>query len=55
MAETAENLADKYGLTRKEVDEYAYTSQQRAQQAWKDGVFEPEVIPVPVKNPRTGR
>jgi acetyl-CoA acyltransferase 2 len=53
MAETAENLADKYGLTRREVDEYAYLSQQRAQQAWNDGVFGPEVIPVPVKNPKT--
>jgi acetyl-CoA acyltransferase 2 len=53
MAETAENLADKYGLTRQEVDEYAYTSQQRAHQAWADGVFGPEVIPVSVKNPRT--
>jgi acetyl-CoA acetyltransferase family protein len=53
MAETAENLADKYGLTRLEVDEYAYLSQQRAQQAWNDGVFGPEVIPVPVKNPKT--
>jgi len=53
MAETAENLADKYGLTREEVDEYAYTSQQRAHQAWQDGVFAPEVIPVPVKHPKT--
>jgi acetyl-CoA acetyltransferase family protein len=53
MAETAENLADKYGLTRQEVDEYAYTSQQRARQAWNDGVFEPEVIPVPVKSPKS--
>ena len=53
MAETAENLADKYALTRLEVDEYAYVSQQRAQQAWNDGVFGPEVIPVPVKNPKT--
>jgi acetyl-CoA acyltransferase 2 len=53
MAETAENLADKYQLTRQEVDEYALTSQQRAWQAWQDGVFGPEVIPVPVKNPKT--
>jgi len=53
MAETAENLADKYHLTRQEVDEYALTSQQRAVRAWQDGVFAPEVIPVPVKNPKT--
>ena len=48
MAETAENLADKYKLTRQEVDEYAYTSQQRAKQAWDACVFEQEVIPVPI-------
>lgn len=53
MAETAENLADKYQLTRQEVDEYAYTSQQRAKKAWDDCVFDPEVIPVPVRDPRT--
>jgi acetyl-CoA acetyltransferase family protein len=53
MAETAEALAEKYGLTRREVDEYALTSQQRAKQAWDDCVFELEVIPVPVKNPKT--
>jgi acetyl-CoA acyltransferase 2 len=53
MAQTAENLADKYQLTRREVDEYALLSQQRAKKAWDDCVFEHEVIPVPVKNPRT--
>ncbi len=53
MAETAENLADKYKLTRREVDEYALLSQQRAKRAWDEGVFAPEVIPVPVKNPKT--
>jgi len=53
MAETAENLADKYELTREEVDEYAYTSQQRAKKAWDDCVFEHEVVPVPIKNRKT--
>ena len=53
MAETAEALADKYGLTRREVDEYALLSQQRAKKAWDDCVFEPEVIPVQIKNPKT--
>lgn len=54
MAETAENLAEKYRLTREEVDEYALASQQRAKQAWDDCVFEQEVVPVPVKNRKTG-
>jgi acetyl-CoA acyltransferase 2 len=53
MAETAENLAEKYKLTRREVDEYALASQQRAKQAWDDGVFDLEVIPVPIRNPKT--
>jgi len=49
MAETAESLAEKYRLTRREVDEVALASQQRAKQAWDACVFENEVIPVPVK------
>jgi acetyl-CoA acyltransferase 2 len=53
MAETAENLADKYQLTRREVDEYALLSQQRAKRAWDEGVLTPEVIPVPIKHPKT--
>ena len=53
MAETAENLAEKYKLEREEVDEVALRSQLRAKKAWDDCVFEDEVIPVPVKNPKT--
>src|SRR5690349_4025954 len=49
MAETAENLAEKYKLGRKEVDEVALGSQQRAKKAWDDCVFTDEVIGVPVK------
>lgn len=49
MAETAENLAEKYKLGRKEVDEVALGSQQRAKQAWDAGVFKDEVVPVSIK------
>jgi len=49
MAETAENLADKYKLTRTEVDEVALGSQRRAKQAWDDCVFQDEVIGVPIQ------
>src|SRR5206468_6152510 len=42
MAETAENLAQRYNLTRKEADEVALASQQRAKQAWADCVFQDE-------------
>src|SRR5256714_8580504 len=49
MAETAESLAQKYKLTRKEVDEVAVGSQQRAKRAWDACVFQDEVIPVTVR------
>ena len=49
MAETAENLAEQYKLSRKEVDEVALGSQQRAKQGWADGAFKDEIVPVPIK------
>jgi acetyl-CoA acyltransferase 2 len=49
MAETAEALAEKYKLTRKEVDEVAVASQQRAKQAWDACAFQDEVVPVTIK------
>ena len=53
MAETAENLAEKYELDRMAVDEVALRSQQRAAKAWEDCVFESEVVAVPIKNRKT--
>ena len=53
MAETAENLADHYRITRAEVDAYAERSQQLAKRAWDDDVFADEVVAIPVKNPKT--
>lgn len=53
MAETAENLADQYKLSRAEVDEYALRSQQAAKAAWDAGVFEDEVVAWPVKDRKT--
>jgi acetyl-CoA acyltransferase 2 len=49
MAETAESLAEKYKLTRKEVDEVAVGSQKRAKQAWDACAFQDEVVPVTIK------
>jgi acetyl-CoA acyltransferase 2 len=49
MAETAESLAEKYKLTRTEVDEVAVSSQKRAKQAWDACAFQDEVVPVKVK------
>src|SRR5437899_1935622 len=49
MAETAESLAEKYKHTRKEVDEVAVASQQRAKRAWDACAFQDEVVPVTIK------
>jgi acetyl-CoA acetyltransferase family protein len=52
MAETAENLADQYRLTRAAVDEVALASQQRAKRAWDACVYQDEVVPVTLKGKR---
>ena len=49
MANTAENLAEQYEITRDDVDAYALQSQQRTALAQKNGYFEAEIIPVEVK------
>jgi acetyl-CoA acetyltransferase family protein len=49
MAQTAEKLADKYGITREESDMVAFRSQQRAKDAWDNGRMATEVAPIPVK------
>ena len=48
MGETAENVADKYDITREEMDRYAVQSHMRAVLAGKDGIFAREIIPVPL-------
>ena len=48
MGMTAENLADKYGITREEQDEFAYTSHVRAVSAIDEGRFAEEIVPVSV-------
>jgi len=53
MAETAENLATKYGITRQAVDCYAVRSQAAALAAWSSGAFSDEVVPVPIQNRKT--
>ena len=46
--ETAENLVSDYKITREESDQWAVRSHQRATAAWRDGLFDAEVVPVPV-------
>ena len=48
MAITAENLAAKYNISRDEVDDYAFTSQQRTKAAWDAGRMKDEVVVVEV-------
>ena len=46
MGETAENLAERYAVTREEQDAFALQSQRRAAAAWDAGRFADEVVPV---------
>jgi len=48
MGITAENLAQQYGLTRQMQDEFAARSQQKAEQAIKDGRFNDEIVRVSI-------
>jgi acetyl-CoA acetyltransferase family protein len=50
MAITAENLAEKYGLTREELDAYALRSQQAARRAQQAGFLAEEIVPVTIKD-----
>lgn len=46
MGITAENVAEKYNITREEQDQFAFTSQLRAEQAIKSGRFKDEIVPI---------
>ncbi|MEA2934393.1 MAG: acetyl-CoA C-acetyltransferase [Variibacter sp.] len=49
MGSTAENVAQKYQITRQQQDEFAVSSQQKAEAAQKSGRFKDEIAPVTVK------
>ena len=48
MGTTAENVAAKYGISRREQDEFAANSQQKAEAAQKSGRFKDEIVPVEI-------
>ncbi|CAM3986368.1 acetyl-CoA acetyltransferase [Kerstersia gyiorum] len=48
MGITAENLVERYGLTREELDQFSYESQQKAGAAIKAGRFKDEIAPVEI-------
>ena len=48
MGMTSENIAEKYGITREEQDQFALESNNRALAAIKDGIFKEEIVPVEI-------
>ena len=48
MGVTAENVAEQFGITREQQDEFAADSQQKAAKAIDDGIFREEIVPVEV-------
>jgi acetyl-CoA C-acetyltransferase len=50
MGETAELLADRYGISRQAQDEFALDSHHRAVAAWEEGAFTAEVVPVEARD-----
>ena len=48
MGMTAENVAEQWGITREELDEFSVISQQRAEKAVDSGVFDEEIVPVTI-------
>lgn len=48
LGETADNVADRYGVSREDQDRFALASQQKAAAAMAAGRFDAEIVPVPV-------
>jgi len=48
MGVTAENIVEKYGISREEQDEFAAASQQKAAAAMDAGYFKSQIVPIPV-------
>jgi len=52
MGQTAENVAEKYGITREEQDAFAAASQKKTEQSIKEGKFKEEIVPLKLKQPK---
>jgi len=52
MGETAELLAERYGISRREQDAFALESHRKAVAAWESGAFAEEVVPLQVPGPK---
>ncbi|MFC1893005.1 thiolase family protein [Chloroflexota bacterium] len=55
MGITSENIAERYGISRQEQDEFALMSNQRALAATSDGTFKEEIVPVEVRQKKETR
>lgn len=55
MGETAENVAEKYGITREEQDEFAVNSHRKAIAAQKEGRFKSQIVPVELPAKKKGQ
>ncbi len=54
LGETAENIAEQFGVTREAQDRFALQSQQRAAEAMRSGRFDDEIVPVSIPSTRGG-
>jgi acetyl-CoA C-acetyltransferase len=54
MGNTGENVAEKYGITREEQDEFAVNSHRKALAAWKECRFSSQVVPVDLPAKKKG-
>src|SRR5690242_21084349 len=54
MGMTGENVAEKYGITREQQDEYAVSSHQKAVQAWKECRFKSQIVAVELPAKKKG-
>lgn len=50
MGNTAENLCEKFNFTRHELDEFALSSQEKAEAAQREGLLKDEIIPIKIKH-----
>jgi acetyl-CoA C-acetyltransferase len=54
MGITGENVAEKYGITREEQDEFAVNSHRKALQAWRECRFKSQIVPVEIPSKKKG-
>ncbi|MCP6640524.1 acetyl-CoA C-acyltransferase, partial [Klebsiella pneumoniae] len=47
LGEATEQLAERHGITRERMDEFAFRSHQLTQQAWDEGFYDDLTVPVP--------